>query len=178
MSYGTFSVDVLPLPSLTVTPKSIEVFSGEQVELHCLCDSICTWSADYLLSCNFCNTTIATAVSSMTYFATVQNQYGCKARDSVDIKVIPALYIPNSFSPNGDQINDIFKPEYTGFVEIELMIFDRWGALLFRTNDLLGGWNGKYKEVNCELGVYVYKLTATDINHQTLERVGHVTLIR
>jgi gliding motility-associated-like protein len=178
ISNGTFTVTVLPLPTLTVTPKQIEVFSGEQVEIHCLSDTICTWSTDYLLSCSFCNTSIATAESSITYYATVQNNYGCKARDSVEIKVTPTLYIPNSFSPNGDLINDIFKPEYTGFVEIELLIFDRWGALIFRTNDLGGGWNGTYREGNCELGVYVYKLTATDLYQKTTEKVGHVTLIR
>lgn len=178
ISYGTFDVKVFPLPTLTVTPKHIEVFSGEQVELNCLSDTISSWSTDYLLSCSFCNTSFANAESSITYYATVQNQYGCKARDSVEIKVTPTLYIPNSFSPNGDLINDVFKPEYTGFVEIELLIFDRWGALIFRTNDLLGGWNGKYKDVNCQLGVYVYKLTATDLYQKTTEKVGHVTLIR
>lgn len=178
ISKGTFDVMVFPLPTLTVTPRQVEVFSGEQVELNCLSDTISTWTSDYLLSCSFCNSTIATAESNIIYYATVQNQYGCKARDSVKIKVTPTLYIPNSFTPNGDMINDVFKPEYTGFVEIELLIFDRWGVLIFRTNDLLGGWNGRYKEADCELGVYVYKLNATDIYNNTIEKVGHVTLIR
>ncbi len=61
---------------------------------------------------------------------------------------------------------------------MELLIFDRWGENIFRTNDLDGGWNGTYKNVNCELGVYTYKLTAKDISSNTLEKVGHVTLLR
>jgi gliding motility-associated-like protein len=178
LSYGLFSVTVLPLPSLTVSPRLVEVFSGEMVELNCLSDTICTWSSAYLLSCSFCNNPTATVESDITYYATVQNEFGCRARDSVDIRVTPTLYIPNSFSPNGDLINDVFKPEYTGFKEVELLIFDRWGALIFRTNELLGGWNGKYKEGNCELGVYIYKLNATDLYDRKVEKVGHVTLLR
>lgn len=178
ISKGLYEVYVVPLPTLTVSPKKIEAFVDELIELNCLSDTICNWSEDYLLSCSFCNTSIATAHSNMTYYATVTNRYGCKTRDSIEIKVTPTLYIPNSFSPNGDFMNDVFKPEYTGFVEIELLIFDRWGELIFRTNELTSGWNGKYKEVNCELGVYVYKLNATDLYRKTIERVGHVTLIR
>ncbi len=175
---GTYSVKVYALPTLTVTPKTIEVFSGEVVQMYCASDTISTWMPDYMLSCTFCNGAAATVPSSITYYAIVANEFGCISKDSVEIKVTPTLYIPNSFSPNGDGINDIFKPEYSGYVEIELLIFDRWGENIFRTNDLEGGWNGTYKNVNCELGVYTYKLTAKDISSNTLEKVGHVTLLR
>ncbi|MES2567611.1 MAG: PKD domain-containing protein [Bacteroidota bacterium] len=178
VSTATFEIKVMPLPTLTVTPKQVQLFYGEQFELHCFSDTICFWSIDYLLSCNYCNNPVVTAESNITYYSTVQNEYGCKAMDSVEIKVTPTLYIPNSFSPNGDLLNDIFKPEYTGFVEIELLIFDRWGELIYKTNDPLAGWNGKYKDINCELGVYIYKLNAKDIYNETIEKVGHVTLIR
>ncbi|MES2761398.1 MAG: PKD domain-containing protein [Bacteroidota bacterium] len=175
---GTYAVIVYALPTLTVTPKTAEVFSGEVVQMYCTSDTISTWMPDYMLSCIFCNGAAATVPSSITYYAIVANEFGCVAKDSVEIKVTPTLYIPNSFSPNGDGINDIFKPEYSGYVEIELLIFDRWGEHIFKTNDLDGGWNGTYKNVNCELGVYTYKLTAKDIASNTLEKVGHVTLLR
>jgi gliding motility-associated-like protein len=175
---GTYTVDVIPLPTLTVSPKAVEIFSGDVVQMYSTSDTISTWEPDYMLSCTFCNSSAAIVPSSITYYATVANEYGCTAKDSVEIKVTPTLYVPNSFSPNGDGINDIFKPEYSGYVEIELLIFDRWGENIFRTNDLTGGWNGTYKNVNCELGVYTYKLTAKDISDNTLEKVGHVTLLR
>ena len=141
-------------------------------------DTISTWTPNYMLSCDVCNSSAAIVPTNITYYAIVYNEYGCMNKDSVEIKVTPTLYIPNSFSPNGDMINDIFKPEYTGFVEIELSIFDRWGENIFRTEELNGGWNGTYKNVNCELGVYTYKLSAKDISGKTLEKVGHVTLLR
>lgn len=178
LSTGTYDIKVFGLPTLTVTPKTIEVFSGEIVHMSCLSDTTNTWEPNYMLSCDFCNNSAAIVPSSITYYATVTNEYGCRAKDSVEIKVIPSLYIPNSFSPNGDLLNDVFKSEYTGFIEIELSIFDRWGQLIFKTNDLNGGWNGKYKDGNCEMGVYIYKLTAKDIFGNTLDKVGHVTLIR
>ena len=178
LTSGNYDVVVYPLPTLTVTPKIVEVFSGEVVQMYCASDTICTWEPDYMLSCTFCNGSAAIVPSGITYYASIASEFGCVAKDSVVIKVTPTLYIPNSFSPNGDGINDVFKPEYTGYVEIELLIFDRWGENIFRTNDLDSGWNGTYKNVNCELGVYTYKLTATDINSNTIEKVGHVTLLR
>ena len=169
---------VYALPTLTVTPKVVEVFFGEVVQMYSASDTISTWEPDYMLSCTFCNNSAAIVPSSITYYATIANQYGCVAKDSVEIKVTPTIYIPNSFSPNGSGINDVFKPEYSGYVEIELLIFNRWGENIFRTNELGVGWNGTYKNVNCELGVYTYKLIATDINSKTIEKVGHVTLLR
>lgn len=178
LTTGTYDVKVFSLPSLTVTPKSIEVFSGEVVQMYAASDTISKWEPNYMLSCDVCNSSAAIVPTNIIYYAMVYNVYGCMTKDSVEIKVTPTLYIPNSFSPNGDLINDIFKPEYSGFVEIELLIFDRWGENIFRTEDLDGGWNGTYKNVNCELGVYTYKLTAKDIKSNTIEKVGHVTLLR
>ena len=178
LTSGNYDVVVYALPTLTVTPKVVEVFFGEVVQMYSASDTISTWEPDYMLSCTFCNNSAAIVASSITYYATITNQYGCVAKDSVEIKVTPTLYIPNSFSPNGSGINDVFKPEYSGYVEIELLIFNRWGENIFRTNELGVGWNGTYKNVNCELGVYTYKLIATDINSKTIEKVGHVTLLR
>jgi len=178
LTTGNYDVIVYGLPSLTVTPKHVEVFSDEIVQMYASSDTISTWEPDYLLSCTFCNSSAAIVPSSNTYYATVANEFGCTAKDSVVIKVTPTLYIPNSFSPNGDGINDIFKPEYSGYVEIELLIFDRWGENIFKTEDINGGWNGTYKNVNCEQNVYTYKLIAKDIDSNTIEKVGHVTLLR
>jgi gliding motility-associated-like protein len=100
------------------------------------------------------------------------------SKDSIIIKVVPTLYIPNCFTPNDDNLNDIFKPEYAGYTDIELLIFDRWGEQIFKTTELHGGWNGKRKDAPCQIGVYTYKLTATDYNKQTIEKIGHVTLLR
>jgi len=108
--------------------------------------------------------------------------------DSVT-QVIPCeeetiFYVPNCFTPDGDEFNNTFFPVfYSGFdpFNFEMLIFDRWGELIFETHDVKYGWDGKYglnlKKV--QDGVYTWKITYK--NRQTDERkvvVGHVTLIR
>lgn len=177
-STGTYDVRIYALPSLTVSPKLITIYSGEEVNLTCLSDTVSLWGPNYMLTCTFCNNSVATTDSNITYYATVYNKYGCKKTDSIKVQVRPTIYIPNCFTPNGDFLNDVFKPEYKGYVEVELLIFDRWGVLIFRTEELNAGWNGKYKDVDCKSDVYSYKLKAKDYFHKTLEKVGHVTLLR
>ena len=177
-SQGTYFVKVNPLPTQTVTPKTAEVFANEPVYIKSFSDSTANWEPALNLSCTFCNDPISTPENNITYYSTVKNKYGCLSKDSVTIKVIPTLYIPNCFSPNNDNINDVFRPEYAGYKEVELLIFDRWGVQIFKTTELYAGWNGKVKDVPCQLGVYVYKLVATDYNNKTIEKIGHVTLLK
>ena len=177
-SDGTYSITVYPVPTLTVTPKKTEILPGETATISSASDTISTWTPDYNLSCSFCNQTIAAPDSNTIYYAIVTNKYGCRKIDSVIVNVTPCIYIPNCFTPNDDELNDIFKPVFLGYVKIELMIFDRWGEMIFKTTELNGGWNGRKKGVDCELGVYTYKLTATDYKKETIEKIGHVTLLR
>ena len=175
----TYSIYVNSLPTLTVTPAISEIYPGDDVILFIhSTDSCLGWYPPIDISCMTCTQTIASPNNSIYYSQTVINKYGCTQKDSALVKVIPTLYIPNSFSPNDDNVNDIFKPEYAGYEEVELLIFDRWGVQLFRTTELQTGWNGKYKDNPCQIGVYIYKLRAKDINNKTIRQVGHVTLLR
>ena len=73
------------------------------------------------------------------------------------------LWIPNSFTPNGDGLNDIFKPKTLAELEeYSMLIFNRWGQLIFESNDINKGWDGKYKGKQVESGVYTYRIEATD----------------
>ncbi|MCX7953742.1 MAG: gliding motility-associated C-terminal domain-containing protein [Bacteroidales bacterium] len=72
----------------------------------------------------------------------------------------PYIYVPNSFTPNDDNINDVFKPTCT-FVSPEnymFIVFDRWGEPIFKTTDPSQGWDGKIKGRRCKEGVYYYML--------------------
>ncbi|MBC7426842.1 MAG: gliding motility-associated C-terminal domain-containing protein [Bacteroidia bacterium] len=96
------------------------------------------------------------------------------------------MYVPNSFTPNNDGINDVFNPKgvfifnKTGNVILDysLEIYDRWGAKIFFTNDMKEGWNGKYMGENCKDGVYVYKIRAVGLDNKSFHFKGTVTLIR
>jgi gliding motility-associated-like protein len=69
----------------------------------------------------------------------------CKDSTSILVRItLPtSLYVPAAFSPNGDGINDIFKAEGDGITKFEMLIFDRWGQLVFQSNDINKGWDGK-----------------------------------
>ena len=74
--------------------------------------------------------------------------------------------------------NDVFLPNMRGVTQFELLIFNRWGQLLFESRDQSTGWDGYYQGKLCEQDVYMYKLTVKLENGQDVVRTGDVNLIR
>lgn len=74
--------------------------------------------------------------------------------------------MPNAFSPNGDGTNDGFTAVGTGIGEYEMLIFDRWGNLIYKTNDINKPWDGRVKQKGEEVqeDVYVYKIRVTEFD--------------
>jgi gliding motility-associated-like protein len=113
------------------------------------------------------------------------NVWGCTDTLIKAVEVIEdfTMYIPNAFSPNGDGINDFFQPKGMGWMpdKYEFLIYDRWGNLIFKTNDYTKGWDGTVKGSGgiCPTDVYVYKIKATSSAHsERKEFTGHVTLMK
>jgi gliding motility-associated-like protein len=77
-----------------------------------------------------------------------------------------------------DGKNDVFLPLMRGVAEFELLIFNRWGELLFESRDPEFGWDGTYKGKPCQQDVYIYKLAASYETGEKVVRVGDVNLIR
>ena len=98
----------------------------------------------------------------------------------VTIKDEFAFYIPNAFTPNGDEVNEVFAPLGIGVKEFDMLIFDRWGLEIFHSADILKGWNGKRPDNNtmCPSDVYVYRIKITDLQGRVHDYVGHVNLVR
>lgn len=94
----------------------------------------------------------------------------------------PLVYIPNSFSPNDDEFNQIFKPELSlkDVTQYELVIMDRWGEVIFRSENQEQGWDGKNNFTNqsCQQGSYLYILKVKNGDNQELLRKGYVNLLR
>lgn len=100
-----------------------------------------------------------------------------------EVVISPELlvWIPNTFSPNGNGMNDEFIPVFSdvSYVnEFEMMVFDRWGNLIYKTVDPNTGWDGKYKNNRAQEDTYIYKVTITDINGMAWNFIGHVNVIR
>jgi gliding motility-associated-like protein len=91
------------------------------------------------------------------------------------------LYVPNTFTPDNDGINEVFLPVVQAVdpEHYELMIFNRWGELIFQTQNVGQGWDGTYKAVDAKQDVYVWKIKCRDLNTGTArEYYGHVNLLR
>lgn len=90
----------------------------------------------------------------------------------------PHLFYPKAFTPNGDNLNDVFKVFGEFVVSFELKIFNRWGELLFTTNDLESGWDGRFKGTLQPEGTYTFVANLTDLTDRTFKRSGSVVLLR
>ena len=108
--------------------------------------------------------------------------HGCRDTAYARVRVNEdyALYVPNTFTPNGDGKNELFYAYGIGVHAFELLVFDRWGKVIFRSDSLQQGWNGNYQggESLCPEGVYVYKIRAQDPKGEWREASGNVNLIR
>lgn len=107
---------------------------------------------------------------------------GCSSTfcKEVNVKDVDLFYIPNTFTPDGDFNNDIFKPVMTGYdtESYSFKIFDRWGELIFNTDDIEKGWDGVYKNKLVQMDVYVWKISAKTLNKKELkDYVGHVNIL-
>lgn len=118
------------------------------------------------------------------YHVTVENDHGCLAEDSVYVseKCPVVLFVPNIFSPNGDQINDLFLPVIRNYTAYRLELFDRWGDLIFRSLNPEQGWDGRYNGLTVLPGVYIYVIHYEGYddygNYLKKIKAGDLTLVR
>ncbi len=103
---------------------------------------------------------------------------GCTQIVTAKIKVIRPIFIPNSFTPNGDGKNDLFRvPPDIDAELISFRVFNRFGELVWQTSDSLSGWDGTVKGKVAPNGSYAYQIRIRQ-EQEVLELKGTVTLIR
>ena len=129
---------------------------------------------------NIPNPTALLNHDQLFYLAT-EDVAGCKGFDTVFVKVYngPEYYIPNSFTPNSDGLNDIFRAIPVGIANTEYFrIYDRYGKLIFQTNRWLRGWDGNYQGRKQPNGAYVWMIKGKDKFGKVIEKKGSVLLLR
>jgi gliding motility-associated-like protein len=135
------------------------------------------------------NTAIANPIAtldnqydSITYTVRFTAQSGCFAEDDIKLKLFrsgPDILVPSGFTPNGDGKNDILKPITIAISTLTYFsVYNRWGALLYRTTELEKGWDGKYNGEIQPAGAYVYQTEGIDYLGKKVYRKGTVVLIR
>ncbi|MCE3296466.1 MAG: hypothetical protein K0R65_2180 [Crocinitomicaceae bacterium] len=111
----------------------------------------------------------------------VENEFGCKDSVSRIVRVVPqtTVYIPNTFTPDNNDFNNVFYPVVYDAPNYEFRIYNRWGEEIFYSVTVREGWDGTYKGEICQNGSYQYKLRYTDIETNELVIVtGFVNLLR
>jgi PKD repeat protein len=117
------------------------------------------------------------------------SQYGCSDTAYAQVVTDADVVFPNAFTPNtdghsgghytpGSLDNDIFFPYTSGVIEFKFQVFNRWGELIFETEDIKQGWDGYYKDKICQVGVYIWKAYVKLNNGKVFNKTGDVTLLR
>ncbi len=145
------------------------------------------WYRGDSIACTNCQNTTAMPLNDGYYSLQVVNANGCLGVDSFFVRVRKnyEIYPPNVFSPNGDNINDVFFAGGSkSLVNIDqLQVFDRWGNLLYNGENLQprvpsSGWNGRAGGELCLPGVYVYIIKGRFLDGYVKTVSGDLTLLR
>lgn len=192
-SKATSPVTIYPLPFASFSPSMFEttVVDG-QIEFTnqstVLDSNSYVWDIGGLHnSTNVNEQYLFTNAGEFIVTLTATTAHGCVDDTSVVIVVKPdvVLYVPNAFTPgNSDGLNDVFQiflpPTGVDFSTFKLFIFDRWGELIYQTNEVTEFWNGSKNNSGATLkqDVYVYKIYFKDVKDKVYEKIGHVSLLK
>jgi|GEM_PF-2818671 len=142
------------------------------------------WSPPDNISCLNCPNPEVRPEVSTVYKVVGTNEYGCQGIDSVQIEVLDLcsgrhLAVPNTFTPNGDGLHDIFRVPSSDFIFLKWMrIYNRFGEKIFETIDNEKGWDGNFNNEPVNAGVYVYYIETECVDGQKSMIKGNVTLLR
>jgi gliding motility-associated-like protein len=171
--------DYGPVPDVTI-------LRGQKAQLYASGGTSYQWTPDiYFETPSNIPTPIVKPEVTTTYEVEIIDANGCAFKGPLTVNVLEKaeIFIPNVFSPNADGTNDVFSVIDLGIEElIVFKVYNRWGEVIFETNNINEGWDGTYKGEPQEIGTYVYHVEAKIISlddaevHQTLQ--GDVTLIR
>lgn len=175
--YDTVFVDLYPATDINLGHDVLIPFGGE-TQLFAHGTGIFTWTPDSFLTCANCNNPTASPFSSTEYVVELLDANGCRFYDTINVFVEGSLYVPNTFTPNMDEINPIFFAYGTEIAKFEMRIFNRWGEEIFVSSNIHHGWNGTYMGKNCPLGVYVWRIEYEEFSGKGGSLIGHVNLLR
>lgn len=182
-------ITVYPIPRITLEEKKTVVVGTSVTLAPVLSPDVNSilWAPATWLSCTECATPMVTPTQTIQYKIKVSNEGNCTAEAAITLFVVCGgenMFLPNTFSPNADGMNDVFYPMGKGIASIKnFRIFNRWGEKVFeqyafQANDISKGWDGKIKGTLASPDVFVYIIQVVCGNGQELTFKGDVTLLR
>jgi gliding motility-associated-like protein len=187
---GLVPLVVYQIPLIDISESLIRASLGTVVPLRTVASSDVVswnWTPGSGLTCDRCPEPLVTVSRKQVYTVTARNDGDCVATDNVTIEPYCSaedVFVPNTFSPNGDGRNDRFYPMGRGITTVRsLQIFNRWGELVFERrsfglNDSSAGWDGTYKGRRLSPDVYVYTMELLCASNELFTLKGNVTLIQ
>ncbi|MFB6455133.1 PKD domain-containing protein [Chitinophaga sp. Hz27] len=177
---ATANVAVVP-PVRAFAGNDTIIMLGHPFQLHATGGVRYTWAPPTGLNNIRISDPTTTNNKDIRYIVTAYTQEGCSGTDDILVRFIagPDIYIPNAFSPNGDGLNDIFRPLPVGIVKMNYFrVYDRWGKLMYSSTEYMKGWDGTVNGNPAGIGTYVWIVEGVDINQNTISQKGTVTLVR
>lgn len=151
---------------------------GESTQLFAYGSGAMVWSPAISLTCDSCVAPVASPEHSTTYTVEMTDIHGCKVTDEVTVFVNGTLYVPNTFTPDGDGLNDGFFAFATEIAEFRLLVFNRWGEEIYASTQLGQPWDGTYGGVESPIDTYVWRIDLKELNGKKRTVYGHVNLVR
>jgi gliding motility-associated-like protein len=185
----TVNITAFNYPVLTLVPNAtINVGGSYQINATATTNIVSlNWIPSNTLSCNNCLAPLATPTKTTKYDLTALNDGGCATTDSIRIQVIcngANFFVPNTFSPNGDGVNDYFIINGVGLNVIpSITIYNRWGQVVFQKsnfapNTAANAWDGTFNGKPAPSDVYIYTIQILCDNATLIPYHGNITLIR
>ncbi|MBK7149222.1 MAG: PKD domain-containing protein [Bacteroidetes bacterium] len=182
---STATVTQQPYPVILNLADTIEIDLGESatIQVSGNYDPYLQyqWTPTEYLNCSNCQNNTINPLQSIAYTIMATDTLGCEGSATVFVLVNPEhiVFVPNVFTPNSDGTNDIFYAYSKAVKQFNLRLFNRWGELVFESNNLNDGWDGTYKGELQPNGVYVYTLQIVYLDNYTRNDLkGSVTLVR
>ncbi len=175
-----------PLADFTYNPEDPDIFNNE-VSFSNLSELAIGYQWNFndefiSLQENPVYTFVDTGFQDVTLVAFHESGCTDTLTQQIDVKPLVDYFMPNAFSPNGDGENDTFigRGFVSGVQEFSMRIWNRWGEMVYETNDPLIGWNGTKQNTGIQSpkGVYVYQLSYVSPRGKSINQNGHLTLIR
>lgn len=166
-----------------VTNKKVTVCPGGTIRLYAVAEGDVSykWKGPDFFESEMQNPQINNAAANHQglYTVTVTTN-GCVATDTVNVSINCGIVeMPKAFSPNGDGINDILYIRTNSDLEdLDFRIYNRWGQMIFQSNDIKKGWDGTFKGQKLNPEVFGYSITGRFSNGKPLQKMGNVTIIR
>ncbi len=182
--YDTIFVKVVP-PVNAFAGNDTAVVVGQPLQLKASGGSFFQWTpATYLSNADIFNPVALfnSGIEKFSYILQAITTEGCFAFDTINIRIFktaPDIFVPTAFTPDGNNLNDDFKPLAVGISQFDYFrVYNRWGNEIYSSTSTEKGWDGTYKGQPQNPGTYVWMVRGTDFTGKTVVKKGTVILIR